>query len=232
MDTTEKIKSKIKKLLALSKSPNANEAALALEMAQKLMEKYNIGASSVGQFETGKEELKGNGGERPPKYELVLTVCVARAFGCRSAYGLVKTKDWWCYGHTFIGIEHRAKIAAFMAEVLLQKLKSARAKYVRSLTRVKNRGNKTRRADEFCIGWVMTVIGKLKDFANSPEEEKAIEKAVREEGWGGSVKALDRKPLRRNWDDYFKGKKAGAGIELQHGVEGEEKGTRLLRGAV
>jgi hypothetical protein len=148
MDTIEKIKDKIKKLLALSKSPNANEAAAALQMAQELMEKYNIGAESVSQCDISKEELKGNSGERPPKYELILVSCIAKAFGCRSAYGGVKIKDRWCYGHTFIGVEHRAKIAAFMAEVLLRKLKSARTTYVQSLTRVKSRGNKIRRADE------------------------------------------------------------------------------------
>jgi len=37
MDDIEKIKSKIKKLLALAKSPNPNEAASALKMAQDLI---------------------------------------------------------------------------------------------------------------------------------------------------------------------------------------------------
>jgi hypothetical protein len=233
MDDIDKIKNKIKKLFALSKSPNANEAAAALQMAQELMEKYNIGAESVSRCDISTEKLKGNGGERPPRYETVLVFHIAKAFGCRPAYGGVKIKDRWCYGHTLIGVEHRAKIAAFMMEVLLRKLKSARTKYVQSLTRVKNRGNKTRRADEFCIGWVTTVGGKLREFVNSPEEETAIEKAIQDAGWGSEVKCIDRKPPKRNsWNDYFNGKEAGAGIELQHGVEGEEAGARLLRGAV
>ena len=37
-----KILDKIRKLLALSKSPNENEAAVALAMAQELMLRYNI----------------------------------------------------------------------------------------------------------------------------------------------------------------------------------------------
>jgi hypothetical protein len=233
MDNTDKITYKIKKLLALSNSPNANEAASALRMAQKLMEQYNIDAESVSRCDISKEELKGNSGEHPPKYETGLVFHIAKAFGCRPAYGGVKVKGRWCYGHTFIGIEHRAKIAAFMAEVLLRKLKSARTKYVQSLTRVKSRENKIRRADEFCKGWVMTVIGKLRKFVNSREEEAAIERAVRDAGWYGKVESLERKPPKRyGWDDYFKGKRAAAGIELQHGLEGEESGSRLLQGAV
>ncbi|MDR1506341.1 MAG: DUF2786 domain-containing protein [Treponema sp.] len=233
MNNIEKIKDKIKKLFALSGSPNANEAAAALQMAQELMERYNIGMESVSRLDIGKEKLKSNGGESPSKYETVLTVFVAKAFGCRAAHGIVKTKVRLHYGWTFIGIEHRVKIAAFMEEVLLRKLRSARAKYMKSLTRVKSRGNKMRRADEFCMGWVMTVIGKLREFTNSPEEETVIERAVMESGWGGSVKPIDRKPPKRNgWNDYCNGKNAAASIELRHGVEGAESGARLLRGTV
>ena len=41
------IRLKIKKLFQLSNSPNENEAALALERAQKLMEEYNLTMSEV-----------------------------------------------------------------------------------------------------------------------------------------------------------------------------------------
>jgi len=63
----EKIKIKLKKLIALSKSSNANEAALALEMAQKLMMEYGIKRNEVGEFEVIEENIKGNSGEKPPK---------------------------------------------------------------------------------------------------------------------------------------------------------------------
>lgn len=42
MNKIDKIKVKIKKLLALSKSPNENEAMAALEKAKKLMEEYGL----------------------------------------------------------------------------------------------------------------------------------------------------------------------------------------------
>lgn len=44
------IKSKVKKLLALSKSPNENEAALALEKATTLMAQYRLDESEVRDY--------------------------------------------------------------------------------------------------------------------------------------------------------------------------------------
>jgi hypothetical protein len=155
----DKIKDKIKKLLALSKSPNANEAASAMALAQELMGKYDIEVSSDGLLNVAEESVETGSGEKPPRYEVVLVNVIARAFGCRVAYG------WDHYGkhstsvytHTFVGIEHRVKIAAFMADVLMRKLKKARRDYIKTLKRVRIRENKIKRADSFCRGWVAKV---------------------------------------------------------------------------
>ncbi|VEB25742.1 Protein of uncharacterised function (DUF2786) [Actinobacillus lignieresii] len=45
--SNEKLINKIKKLLALSKSPNPHEAARALEMAQKLMAKNQLSEEEI-----------------------------------------------------------------------------------------------------------------------------------------------------------------------------------------
>jgi hypothetical protein len=51
MKELERVKEKIKKLFALTKSSNANEASVALEMAQKLMAAYGIERNAVGEIE-------------------------------------------------------------------------------------------------------------------------------------------------------------------------------------
>ena len=43
----EKIQEKIKKLLALSSSPNEAEAALAMEKAHELLKTYNLSLSQI-----------------------------------------------------------------------------------------------------------------------------------------------------------------------------------------
>lgn len=107
----DKIKDKIKKLFALSKSPNANEAAAALEKAQGI----NL---TAGGLEVVTEDVRGTSGKRPPVYEAYLVRKIAEAFGCMAAYGIVKKDpeqdtlfNNFVYGHTFAGLEHRATVA-------------------------------------------------------------------------------------------------------------------------
>jgi len=235
MSELEKIKAKIKKLFALSKSPNANEAAIALEVAQKLMIEHGIKRNEVGEFEVIEEDVRGNGGERPPKHESYLTSMIADAFGCRSAYGYQGHSSNWhsYYGYTFVGLEHRVQIACFIAEVLLRKMNNARNNYIKQLTRVRSRTNKIKRADEFCLGWVFTVVDKLNKFTNAPNEQKAIDNYVANLKWKDNLKTIDRGAIKKSaLDDFLNGRRAAADVQIQHGVEGKDSGALLLEGAI
>jgi len=235
MGELEKIKAKIKKLFALSRSPNANEAALALELAQKLMIEHGIKRNDVGEFEVIEEDIKGNGSQHPPKHEAYLIARIATAFGCKSAYGLQKPKSEFdcCYwGHVFVGLEHRVKIACFIAEVLLRKLRKARKGYMERLKRVRIRTTKIKRADEFCLGWVCTVVNKLNEFTNTQDEERAIDNYVANLKWGNNLKTISRGSIKSSAiDDFMKGRQAAASVQIQSGVEGKESGALLLQGA-
>jgi len=236
MTDIEKIKAKLKKLFALSRSSNANEAALALEMAQKLMMEHGIKRNQVDEFEIIKEDIKGNGGERPSRYESYLTSHTAAAFGCQAAYGWNKgpksESGYYLdgfFGWTFVGLEHRVQIVCFITEVLLRKLKKARSEYMKRLTRVRSRTNKIKRADEFCFGWVYTVVQKLNKFTNTPNEQKAIDNYVANLKWGDNLKPIDRMSLKKSGiNDYLNGRRVGASVEIQHGIEGDSNGSLLL----
>ncbi|MDR0710346.1 MAG: DUF2786 domain-containing protein [Spirochaetaceae bacterium] len=240
MTETDKIKDKIKKLFALSKSPNAHEASIALEMAQKLMAEYGIKRNDVGEFEVIKEVVKGNGGEKPPRYEVYLVGEIAEAFGCRNAYGMIKLPaidqygfNTYAHGYSFVGLEHRVKIALFITEVLLRKLKKARNEYIKRLNRVRTRGNKIKRADEFCLGWAVTVVSKLHKFTNAPDEQAAIDNYVAGLSWGKNLKSISRTVVKKSGiKDFVNGRRAAADVEIQHGVTGKEAGSRLLGGNV
>jgi hypothetical protein len=236
MTNIDKIKDKIKKLFALSKSPNASEAALALAMAQKLMAEYGVKQNDVDEFEVIEEDVKGNGGTKPPRYEAYLVSKIADAFGCRNAYGLIRpggknSFPYFCFGYTFVGLEHRVKIASFIAEVLLRKLKKARSEYIKTLNRVRLRANKIKRADEFCFGWAVRVGSKLHEFANAPDEQTAIDNYVADLGWSDKLKTISRGAVKRSGiNDFINGGQAAADVQIQRGVEGRESGARLLEG--
>ena len=232
MNDIEKIKAKIKKLFALSKSSNANEAALALEMARKLLIEHGIKRNDVGEFEIIEEDIKGNSGEKPTKYESYLISTIATAFGCRVAYGLLKREtafDPFYWGHTFVGLEHRVKIASFIAEVLLRKMKKARKDYMKILTRVRTRTTKIKRGDEFCLGWAFTVVDKLHQFTNTHEEKLAIDNYVANLKWRDNLKTISRSIGKSSGlNDFLNGRRAGTDVQIQHGVENSTCGTLLL----
>jgi hypothetical protein len=210
------VKRKIKKLLSLSSSSNPYEAAAALEKAQELMREYVLHIDAAELADIGCAEVKtGSRGDKAPLHETMLMNAIARAFGCRQAYGYTSGRDWYKV-HDFIGPEHRVRIASYIAEVLLRKMNRARAVYMKSLYRVRRKYIKTCRADEFCRGWVSAVIKKLQTVKNSPEEEKALDLYEQSLGWTDADAPAKR--VSRNENDWYAGHASGKNIEIQSGV--------------
>jgi hypothetical protein len=216
VEDIENIKRKIKKLFALSASSNPNEAAAALEKAQGLMREYSVtvGFADLVNFE--RVEVKTNSrGRSAPRYEARLMNAIAKAFGCRRAYGYTGG-DGRYKVHDFIGPEHRVQIASYIAEVLLRKLRRERAAYIKSLYRVRKRYAKISRADEFCDGWACAVTKKLVEAKITSEEEKALDKYEQSLGW-----TTGKGPIRRiskNKNDWIGGYISGDDVEIQGGV--------------
>jgi len=73
----------------------------------------------------------------------------------------------------------------------------------------------------------------LYSITNTPDEQKAIDVYVANLGWGDKLKTIDRGPVRNSGiDDFRNGRRAGSGVEIQHGIEGKESGALLLEGAI
>jgi hypothetical protein len=230
MKDIDRIRAKIKKLFALSKSPNANEAAAALEMAQKLMEEYGLIKSDIPTLEVNEGESPRAGGNTPPQYEINLAVSIAEAFGCHVLMSRKLGKDL-VYRNTyqFIGVEYRPEVASYIATVLFRKLRRARADYIKSLCRVRSRITKIKRGDVFSRGWVSTVTAKL-NACSVPEEEKmAVELYMKKQHPDlTSISGIDRGSVKKyEHADWHYGREAGSGVEIQHGLKGQA-GTRLL----
>jgi|GEM_PF-2052841 hypothetical protein len=91
--TKDKLLERIRKLLALTASPNANEAAVARSKARKLMEEHGIAEQEVLDSEmSGKIFELSMGAEGfASRWKFVLVALVARACGCE-AMGLRRGK--------------------------------------------------------------------------------------------------------------------------------------------
>jgi hypothetical protein len=115
VENIESIKRKIKKLFALSASSNPSEAAAALEKAQELMREYSVTIDPAELLNLGHAEVNtGSLGKTAPSHETRLINAIARAFGCRCAYG-TRSGNYWRKSHEFIGPEHRVQIASYIA---------------------------------------------------------------------------------------------------------------------
>lgn len=214
---------KIKKLLALGRSPNANEAAAALAKAQELMEQYGIDGDTVIDSEIVEEEIARHGGEKPPAYEGYLMNAIARAFGCRLIHRQGFEGAKWVY----IGPAHRAEVASYVGTILLRKLAGARRTFVKTISRCK-RNTKMRRADEYCLGWVSTAIQKIKVFAGSEEDKAVLDRYMKRYESAGELETIKRKAPSNGDRDFFRGRIAARDLEIQHGVNGEGKRQELL----
>lgn len=123
----KKIIDRINKLIALSQSPNANEAESAAQAAAELMQQYDV---SLSQLEAGKlEDTLGEigtteGSERTQLFpwEKTLAMIIANHFNCISYRTRINTSRgyYYTYRHAmnFVGHESNRVTANLMYEWL------------------------------------------------------------------------------------------------------------------
>lgn len=165
----EKLLEKLKKLLALAKSDNPHEAALALQRAQKLMQAYNITQAdlALSDIDESVSHYWAAGSVNPPRYMLGLLDIIQVAFGVKS---IIHSGFKPSVG--FYGNKDRVELASYTWEVLARQLIMARKNYIRQQNkRIKNT-TKTSRGDKFAEGWVLAVRSEVHLFAMSREERE------------------------------------------------------------
>lgn len=182
----DKILSKIKKLLRLSRSSNKHEAALALERARELMLKYNIDEQTAT---SNIEECKAKRSvsQKVPTYMHLLGQMVADCFGCYLYYQIdyLANKGFKPFP-VFVGSEPSAETALYAYEVLERQLAKDRKAFIETIPNRVKKQNKTVRADYFCMGWIDAVQSKV--FALVPRKQPGAEVMEYIEGKGLETK--------------------------------------------
>lgn len=149
-----KVLDRVKKLLALGRSPEPHEAAAALQRAQELMAKHGVTVAMVEgpvSEPIASHDVKSIAtATRVKGWEFRLLRTVADAFGCEllwiSAYP---------YGrYRVLGYESEVEVAVYTAQVLLRQLRAAKNRFVKTLDSAAPRTWKASEADAYCTGWV------------------------------------------------------------------------------
>jgi len=126
MNDKSKIIDKIQKLLALSKSPNEHEAALAADKAQELLATYNIDVSEVEAEEAKTSVIKDAVKTKRKAWQRVVRAAAAKMYFCEYYYSTYdveapqRKRGFATYDlHFYVGEPHSIAVAKMMSEYLI-----------------------------------------------------------------------------------------------------------------
>jgi Protein of unknown function (DUF2786) len=219
MTDQDRIMDKIQKCMALSRSSNENEAAIALRQAQKLMALHGITDIDVQAAQAEERKARASARNRPAGWENMLANDIAVAFGCR----LIFCSEWDGGRWSYIGCGPAPEIAEYAFTVLLRQVKRARAEHIETKLNRCKAVTKTRRADLFCEGWVRSVSSTISALATDTQRTEAINAfiAVRYPELS-TLKTQNRNQGKKLNDreiaDYLAGSEQGKGVRLNHGM--------------
>jgi len=217
--------SKIKKCLALAKSQNPNEAAIAMRQAQRLMVEHAVSPEDVALSDVATARCSTRTNSQP-RWEVRLATMIAEAFGC----DLIWTRNCELLGFryitrcevVFIGVGSAAQIAGYAWDVLSRQCAKARLAHIRKQPARCKPITLTARGDEFAMGWVAAASLKLEEFV-APDREVLLIQQYKAATWPDSVtlKPKDRTVGRNvTLNDRREGYVAGLDAELNRGVNG------------
>lgn len=215
----DKIIDKIKKCLALAKSSNEHEAAAALRQAQKLMQAHGITDLDVEHADIQEEGTRAGAALKPSRWECGLATRVASAFDCAVFLACSHPVGRW----VFVGAAPFGEIARYAFEVLFRQVKRARASYIKTALK-RCTTTRTRRADLFCEGWVMTATELVERFAGSEAAQARITAYLEHKhklaSFQGRNRNAGKKLTERDYGDMQAGHRAGRVAQLNRGVGG------------
>lgn len=203
----EAILAKVRKLLALGKSSNPHEAALAMQKAQALMSEHAVTEEEIRDIQ--ERSAKTRVAEKPAAWMTYLARSISDAFGVARFIGELRQ-------YQFVGPEFRAAIAVYAYDVL--------SRQVRGAVRAFMAGNKKRKAarrreeaDTFAFGYVYQACALLAKIAPPSEDEtSAVQQYLRRYDLD---KVSPRNTVNTDAAAFIGGIIAGSGAKLYRGAD-------------
>ncbi|UDJ86366.1 DUF2786 domain-containing protein [Erwinia amylovora] len=242
MSEQQKLMGRIQRLMALgTRNSNPHEAARALALAQRLMQRYGLSPDMLLLAEVSESVCSGLSinAETVPAWLNSLAAVVCMATGCRCWFG------WYVYTSVsgartlrrslhFYGFSERPEVAAYVFSVLQRQLRAGTDKH---MARYRRRRilirTVRRRADQFREGWVSGVWQVLHSFDPSIDESRVLQRWLTQRLKGDSLTALtvreagscrgDKAARQAGW---FAGRQA----DLHHGLAGAQAAHLITAG--
>jgi hypothetical protein len=219
MIDVDKAKDKIKKLLALSKSSNVYEAALAMEMAHKLMATFDLTETDMHEF-VNNTIIKN---ENLPKYCEIIAIAIAEL------YMVIMTKTLKKRMVEFAGEKLYVNIATEMYTYLISVIDRAADNAKR-----KNGGYLTGKSavNNFKIGMALELYKRIKESSDNvswaperPKMQTLVKTWYKKNCVAPYEKvANNRVSVRYGATGYYEGRNAAKDISLNRqcaGVNGQ-----------
>ncbi|EKB8747607.1 DUF2786 domain-containing protein [Salmonella enterica] len=198
MSASEKVLSRIKKLMALADNTvNAHEAAVALRQAQALMMKYGMAPEAVALAEITSETCRNIPSNvlSVPGWLNALVTVVCMTAGCRSYYGWYQHSDRKKRRSvTFYGVGERPAVACYLFGVVCRQLKRDAEHYLHTACThpLLKLSTIRRRMDEYRLYWVAGVWSVLESV-----EPESSEKAVLDQWLSRQQRSLTPAKVRQ-----------------------------------
>lgn len=177
----------------MSKSPNVNEANIALRQARKLIDKYNLESSDIAAFDVSQFRLSI--GKRPSNWAIKHGNVCANAFGCIVLICKSLSYDGIQTELNFIGVGSYPELARYAYDVLGRQLSKARHEFVSGLSSRCKLATKRRRGDTFAEAWIQAVHKLVAEYSGCDEESlSAIDEYTKLHF--PDIKTLELKPKR------------------------------------
>jgi len=253
----EKIIDRIKKLMRLAESSNANEAANAAGQAQRLMEQHRIDQTVLdmdGEEPDGDDEEIADHSSRPltvsgrlPQWKTSLAVALATANACRCYIGHKYEYDTRKAKRTLCLVGRQSDVAT------ISYLFGYLSKEIERLVRVNALGLGRTWASSYRLGAVDAIKRRLRDGTKEARQEarkrlegqtaalvrvdKAIalidERGAEVDAWLKSNMKLGKgraNSSRRDWGAYEAGQRDGKSINLDGGGKSVGSGKKAIGG--
>ena len=172
------------------------------------MQAHGISDLDVEHVDIQEEGTRAGAALNPARWECALATRVASAFDCSVFLARAHPVGRW----VFVGAAPSGEIARYAFEVLFRQAKSARAHYIKTALK-RCTTTRTRRADLFCEGWVLTATELVERFSGSEAAQARVTAYLEHKhkltSFEGKNRNAGRNLSERDYGDMEAGHRAG-----------------------